>query len=75
MGENNRNFNQVCKKMISKVFMMPGIVLFVKTKHDLEVLHPNHDALELHITRANYQANIWLQMIMDIDNKPTETMY
>ena len=34
---------------------------FVKAKQDLDVLHPTHGALELHITRANYQAKIWLQ--------------
>ena len=46
--------------------------IFVKAKHDLEVLPP----LALHITRANYQANIWLQadyVIMDLENKPIET--
>ena len=35
--------------------------LSVKAKHDLDVLPPAHGALELHITRANYQAKIWLQ--------------
>ena len=50
---------------------------FVKAKRDLDVLHPTHGALELHITRANYQANIWLQadhVIMDLENKLTETI-
>ena len=41
--------------------MVPGIVFFfVKAKHDLDVLPQTHDALELHITRASYQAKIWL---------------
>ena len=35
--------------------------LFVKAKRDQDVLHPTHGTLELHITRANYQAKIWLQ--------------
>ena len=29
---------------------------FVKAKHDLEILPPAHDVIELHIARANYQA-------------------
>ena len=51
--------------------------LFVKKKRDLDVLPPNHGVLELHITRANYQAKIWLQaghVIMDLENKLTETI-
>ena len=32
--------------------------LFVKAKPDLDVLPPTHGTLELHITRANYQAKI-----------------
>ena len=50
--------------------------LFVKAKHDLDVLPPTHGALELHITRAIYQAKIWLQVhvIMDLENKLTETI-
>ena len=32
--------------------------LFVKAKRDLDVLPPNHNALELHITRAKYQVKI-----------------
>ena len=50
--------------------------LFVKAKHDLDVLPPTHDVLELHITKANYQAKIWLQadhVIMDLEYKLTET--
>ena len=50
--------------------------LFVKAICDLNVLPPTHGALELHITRANYQAKIWLQadhVIMDLENKLTET--
>ena len=35
--------------------------IFVKAKRHLDVLPPTHGALELHITRANYQARIWLQ--------------
>ena len=34
--------------------------IFVKAKHDLDVLPQTHDALELHITRASYQAKIRL---------------
>ena len=44
--------------------------LFVKAKHDLDVLPPTHCALELHITRANCQAKRWLQadhVIMDLE--------
>ena len=51
--------------------------IFMKTKRDLDVLPPAHGALELHITRANYQAKIWFQadhVIMDLENKPTETI-
>ena len=33
---------------------------FLKAKHDLEMLPPTHGSLELHITRENYQAKIWL---------------
>ena len=46
-------------------------------KRDLDVLPPTHGALELHITRANYQAKIWLQadhVIMDLENELTETI-
>ena len=49
----------------------------MKVKRDLEVLYPTHGALELHITRANYQAKIWLQadhVIFNLENKPTETI-
>ena len=48
----------------------------MKAKRDLDELPPTHGAIELHITRANYQANIWLQadhVLMDLENKPTET--
>ena len=51
--------------------------LFVKAKHDLDVLPPTHGALELHITRANYQAKIWFQAVrvkMDLENKLTESI-
>ena len=53
--------------------------LFVKVKCDQDVLPPTHGALEVHITRANYQAKIWLQAdhdieIMDLENKLTETI-
>ena len=49
----------------------------MKAKRDLNVLPPTHGALELHITRANYQAKIWLQVahvLRDLENKPTETI-
>ena len=52
--------------------------LFVKAKHDLEMLPPTHDTLELHIARANYQAKIWLQADKALtdheNNKPTDTI-
>ena len=51
--------------------------IFVKVKHDLDVLPPTHDALELHITRPSYQAKILLQadhVIKDLKNKLTETI-
>ena len=51
--------------------------LFVKVKRDLDVLPPTHGALELHITRTNYQAKIWLQpdhVIMVLENKLSETI-
>ena len=35
--------------------------LFVKVKRALDVLPPIKGELELHITRANYQAKIWLK--------------
>ena len=41
------------------------------------MLPPTHGALELHITRANYQAKIWLQadyVIMDLENIPIDTL-
>ena len=37
------------------------ILFFVKAKRDLDLLPPTHGALKLHITRANFQAKIWLQ--------------
>ena len=46
--------------------------IFMKSKRDLDVLPPTHSALELHITRANYQAKIWLQtdhVIIKLENK------
>ena len=49
----------------------------MKVKRDLYVLPPTHVALELHITKANYQAKTWLQaehVIMDLENKLTETI-
>ena len=61
---------------MSEVLMMQGIV-FVKAKRDLDVLPPTYDPLELHITRANYQAKRWLQadhVILDLENKLTETI-
>ena len=51
--------------------------LFEKTKRGLDVLPLIHGALELHITRSNYQAKIWLQadhVIMDLENKLIETI-
>ena len=65
------------EKRVSKVLMMPGIVFFVKAKHDLDVLPLTHGAYELHIKRTNNQAKIWLQaahVIMDLENKLTETI-
>ena len=41
--------------------------LLVKVKCDQDVLPPTHGALEVHITRANYQAKIWLQSDHDIE--------
>ena len=35
--------------------------LFQKGKKVLEMLPPTSDALELHMSRANYQAKVWLQ--------------
>ena len=43
---------------MSEVLMMPGIIFFGKPKRDLDVLPPINGALELHITRANYQPKI-----------------
>ena len=51
--------------------------LLVRTKRDLDVLPPTHGALELHITRTNYQAKIWRQedhVIMNLENKLTGTI-
>ena len=65
------------EKRMSEVLMMPGVVFLVKAKRDLDVLPPTHGALELQITRANYQAKIWLQLdhvIVDLENKLTETI-
>ena len=51
---------------------------FVKAKRDPDVLPPTQSALELHITRANYEAKFfWLEadhLIMDLENKPIETI-
>ena len=51
--------------------------LFVKAKRALEMLPPTRDALELHVSRANYQAKVWInadKAIMDLDNnKPADT--
>jgi len=49
--------------------------LFGKAKKGLEMLPPTRDALELHATRANYQAKIWLQADQEhIDvSSPTDT--
>ena len=48
---------------------------FVKAKRDPDVLPPTQSALELHITRANYEAKIlWLEadhLIMDLEKKKT----
>ena len=47
--------------------------LFVEAKRDLEMVPPNHDTLELQITRANCRAKIWLHAdhaIMNLENKP-----
>ena len=60
------------EKRMPDILMIPGIVFFVKAKRDLDVLLPTHGALELHITRANYQVKIWLQadhVIMDLESK------
>ena len=49
----------------------------MKAKRDIDMLPTTHDELELHITRANYQAKIWLQVdqvIRYLENKPTETI-
>ena len=35
--------------------------LFMKGKKDIECLPPTYDALKLHLSRCNYQAKIWLQ--------------
>ena len=35
--------------------------MFDQRKVDLEKLPPTEDALELHLSRADYQANVWLQ--------------
>ena len=59
------------EKRMSEVLMMPGIV-YVKAKRDLDVLDPTNGVLELHITRANFQAKIWLQA--DPVIKLTETI-
>ena len=51
--------------------------LFVKVKRDLDALPRTHGALELHATKANYKAKIWLQaehVIIDMENKLTETI-
>ena len=37
------------------------IELFLKGKKDIECLPPTYDALKLHLSRRNYQAKIWLQ--------------
>ena len=57
--------------------IISGLSLFVKTKHDLDVLPPTHGALELHITRTNYKVKIWLQadhVKMNLKDKLTETI-
>ena len=63
-------------QLASMVLGMP--CLFVKAKRALEMLPPTRDALEFHVSRANYQAKIWISAnnpIMDFDNNnPTYTI-
>ena len=63
----------VCLRFVSGVVFPDHAHLLII----LDVLPPTRGALDLHITRANNQAKIWLQadyVIMDIENKPTETI-
>ena len=50
--------------------------MFDQGKVALEMLPPTQDALELHLSRANYQANVWLQadkVEMNV-NSPTRVL-
>jgi hypothetical protein len=57
------------EQFVCKLYSIPDQItvnsarlqLFSKAKKDLELLPPTHDALELHVARANEQAKIWLQ--------------
>ena len=40
--------------------------MFLKGKKTLEILPPTKDALELHVIRANSQANVWLRATTNI---------
>jgi hypothetical protein len=49
--------------------------MFDKGKVALEMLPPTQDALELHLSRANYQARIWLQASeLQVDVDPPSTI-
>ena len=58
------------EKRITEVLMIPGIIL-CESKNNIDVLPITHVALELHISRTNYQSD---HVIMDLENKPTETI-
>ena len=50
--------------------------IFTKGKKEVEKLPPTQDAFQLHLVRANHQANIWYQAttpLMEIEN-PADTL-
>ena len=64
------------EKRISEVLMMQGIV-FCESEMWHRCVASSPGALELHITKPNYQVKIWLRadyVIIDLENKPTETI-
>ena len=55
---------------------MARLDIFNKGKTELERLPPTQDAFQLHLARANYQANVWYQATtaMMIRSKPEDTV-
>ncbi len=55
-----------------KVYIMRDI-MFLNGKKPFEKLPPTRDALQLHLLRANYQANVWLHANVIDTGLPLDT--